>query len=47
MATMLTSLTTFGLLVGLLMVGVPAFGVIMLIGVKIIEGYERLKYGHK
>ena len=47
MATMLTSLTTFGVFVGLLLFGIPAFGVIMLLGVKLIEGYEKLKYGHK
>ena len=47
MATMLTSLTTIGLTIGLLIFGIPLFGAIMLVGVKLIEGYEKLKYGRK
>lgn len=47
MAAMLTSLTTFGVFVGLLLFGIPAFGAIMLVGVKLIEAYEKLKYGRK
>lgn len=47
MTAILSSLTMFGTVAGIFLFGIPVIGAILLISVKIIEGYERLKYGKK